>query len=646
MLIDNYFDRTDTSKHYEQHLFRVGAGLQSAEMNEIQQYGISRVKSIGDALFKDGDIVRDCAALVDPDTGAVALAGGALYLRGMVRGITPATFTIPTDVVVEIGVRLVETVITELEDPTLRDPAPGTHNYQEPGAARLKIEAVWGWNGDGADGDFYGVYTVEHGVLLQKEPPPQLDTVTNALARYDRDSAGGNYVVSGFGVSSTWDAATGKLVTLVTEGRARVNGFGIEVPRSVRLVDDMDRDTQSVTAEPRTFTPDANGKMRVNLDNTPLVSINQVRITAEKTVTVSHGAFSGAKDPLPDNAILSLVEVKQGSTTYVNGSDYKLTSGQVDWSLIGAEPAPGSSYTVRYQYQTTAATIEGQDSDGFTVGGAVNGSLVTIDYTFALPRVDAIVLDSDGRVNRIKGVATKYTPAAPAVPATQLKIASVRHSWSGNPVVTQDAVSVMPMSDLQGLRGMVLDLYDLVAQERLRNDIGLAEPAAKRGLFVDPLNNDNLRDAGVMQTAAVFDGELSLPITADVSNAGEFTAPVLLDYTLEVLVEQPYRTGAMKVNPYQAFDPIPARVTLSPEVDFWTETVTTWASAITQRFVVGSGNASFTRTKTTMQLVSSSTQAAQYLRPISVAFKVAGFGPGEQLQSLTFDGIPVTPEAI
>ncbi len=647
MAIDNYYDRTDTSKHYEQHLFRVDRGLQSAELNEIQQYAISRVKSIGDALFKDGDVVRDCAALVDPDSGAVSLAGGALYLRGMVRGIAPAAFTVPTDAVVEIGVRLVETVVTELEDPTLRDPAPGTHNYQEPGAARLKVEAVWAWNGDGAAGDFFGVYTVERGVLLHKEPPPQLDTVTNALARYDRDSAGGNYVVAGFGVSSTWDAATGQLVTLVTEGRARVNGFGVEVPRSVRLVEDMDRDTQTVTAEPRTFAPDASGKMRVNLDNTPLVSINQVRITAEKTLTVTHGAFSGAKDPLPDNAILALVEVKQGATTYVQGTDYKLTSGQVDWSLPGAEPAPGSSYTVTYRYQTTAATVEGQDSTGFTVGGAVSGTLVTIDYTAALPRVDAIVLDSDGRVSRIKGVATKFTPAAPAVPATQLKIATVRHTWGGNPVASQDAVTVMPMSDLQGLRGMVLDLYDLVAQERLRNDIGLAEPAAKRGVFVDPLNNDALRDAGVAQTAAVFNGELTLPIGAAVSNAGaSITAPVLLDYTLEVLVEQPYRTGAMKVNPYQAFDPIPAQVTLSPGVDFWTDTVTAWASAITQRFVVGSGNAASTSTTTKTQLVNSSTQAAQYLRPLSVAFKLSGFGPGERLQSLTFDGIPVTPEAI
>lgn len=647
MALDNFYDRTDPAKNYERHLFRAGYGLQSAELNEIQQAAISRVQSIGDALFKDGDIIKDCACLVDADTGEVTLNGGALYLRGMVRGIAPASFVVPTDRSLAIGVRLVETTVTELEDPALRDPAVGTRNYQEPGAARLKVEAVWGWEGDGGEGDFFAVYTVENGILLSKEPPPQLDSVTQTLARYDRDSAGGNYVINGFVVSATYDADAGKLVTLVSEGRARVNGFGVDVPRSVRMVEDMDRDLQAVTAEPRTFTPDGQGKMRINVDNSPLVSIDQVRITAEKTVTVVHGAFSGAKDPLPDNAVLTIVEVKQGATTYVNGTDYKLTSGQVDWSLTGAEPAPGSSYTVKYQYQTTGATIEGQDATGFTVSGAVSGTLVTVDYRFSLPRIDAIVLDQEGRVIRIKGVASQYAPAAPAVPATQLKIATLHHTWAGDPVVTQDAVVVMPMDELQGLRGMVLDLFDLVAQERLRNDIGLAEPAAKRGVFVDPLNNDNLRDAGVAQTAAVLNGELMLPIDAAISQVGaSITAPVMLDYTLEALVEQPNRTGSLKVNPYQAFDPMPAKVTLTPDVDFWTETNVTWRSPITQRFVQGSGNASWTSSSTGVQLVSSNTQAAQFLRPIQVQFKISGFDPGEQLQTLTFDGITVTPEAL
>lgn len=446
MALDNFYDRTDPSKNYEKHLFRAGYGLQSAELNELQETSIARLKSVGDALFKDGDIVKDAACLVDQDSGLTTLNGGALYIRGMVRGVAPASFTIPVDEIIAVGVRLISTEVTELEDPSLRDPAVGTRNYQEPGAGRLEVEAIWGWDGDGGEGDFFAVYTVEFGILLNKAPPPQLDSVTNAIARYDRDSAGGRYVISGFGVSAEFNSATSKLITLITEGRARVNGYGVDVPRGLRIVEDMDRDTKSILAEPKTFTPDGSGNMRVNLDYSPVVSLDQVRITAEKTVTVTHGAFSGAKDPLPDNSILSLVEVKQGATTYVQGTDYKLTSGQVDWSLVGAEPAPGSTYTVKYQYQTTNATVTGLDSTGFTVSGAVSGTLVTIDYTFALPRIDAIVLDAEGRATRIKGVASQFSPAAPAIPSTELQIATIYHTWADDPIVTQDAVVVMPMS--------------------------------------------------------------------------------------------------------------------------------------------------------------------------------------------------------
>lgn len=646
MTIDNYYDRTDPSKKYEKHLFRAGYGLQSAEQNEIQEHAISRIKGIGDALFKDGDIVSDCACLVNDATGLVKLNAGTLYLRGAVRGVAPAEFAIPTDQTVYIGIRLIETIITELEDPSLTNPATGTRGYGEPGAARLKVEPVWGWPGDGIDAEFYAVYTAENGILLNKEPPPQLDSVTNALARYDRDSAGGAYVVSGLSVTATYDSVAGKVTTLVSEGRARVNGYAVDIPRSVRVVEDSDMDTLAVVGEPRTFSPDGSGKMRINTDNSPLVSVDQVRITAEKTVTLTHGAFSGAQDPMPDNSILSIQSVSQGATTYTQGTDYKLTSGKVDWSLTGAEPAPGSQYSVIYRYQTTSATVDGIDSTGFTVSGAVAGTIVTTDYHFALPRIDAITLDEDGQVSRIKGAASQYNPAAPSVPAAQLRIASLRHTWSGNPVVTQDAVVVMPMDRLQGLSSMVIDLYDLVAQERLRNDVSLTDPAAKRGVFVDPFINDNQRDAGAEQNAAIVDGVMMLPISDTVHQVGAITAPVTLDYTLEPIIEQVNKTGSIKINPYQAFDPIPARVTLKPAVDQWTVVNTTWASPVTRRFVVGSGNASSTSQSTSSEILASKTADSQFMRSIQVQFSVAGFGPGEQLQTMTIDGIAVTPEVI
>lgn len=653
--LDDYYNRFDPAKKFEKHLIRAGRGVQSAEINEIQDNLLTRQKRLGDVLLSDGDIISDCQCVVDHITGAVQLEAGSLYITGAVRDVPAAAFTVAVNTVVVIGIRLTETVITELEDPTLRDPATGTRNYDEPGAARLRLSIAWGYEGDGGTGAFFPVYTVENGYLLSKEPPPTLDGVTNAIARYDRDSAGGNYIINGLSTTATYDRPNGKVIVLVTEGRARVNGFPTDLSRGLRIVYDADPDTKAIIAEPRTYTP-VTGSMRVELDNPPLLGIDEVRYTRQTVETVTRGAVAGSRDPLANNSILTLVAVNQGGTwngtAFVGGTNYtvgtnvKLTSGEVDWSLAGAEPAPGSTYTAVYQHQTTVgATITGIDDTGFTISGPVEGSLFTVDYTFALPRIDAIVFDQQGRVSRVKGVATQYNPARPSVPDTQLRIAGLSHTWDTDPVVQSDAVVVLPMQELQGLRALVFDLFDLVALERLRTEVSLRDTAAKRGVFVDPFTNDNLRDAGLSQSLAVIDGELVLAIDETVFQMGDgITVPQLLPYTIDVVIEQPYRTGSMLVNPYQAFDPVPPTMRLDPDVDFWTEVVTTWASAVTQRFVRGAGNGVLVTTTSGVS-VAANTQDAQFLRQRYVDFTLTGMGAGEALTALTFDGVAVTPEA-
>src|SRR5699024_1778092 len=103
--------------------------------------------------------------------------------------------------------------------------------------------------------------------------------------------------------------------------------------------------------------------------------ITQVRITAQKQATMVHGTFAGVQDPLPDTSVIEIVAVNQGGTwngtafvggtTYVKDTDYKLTSGKVDWSLPGNEPAPGSTYSVVYRH-ITAVDPTGVDNTGFT----------------------------------------------------------------------------------------------------------------------------------------------------------------------------------------------------------------------------------------------------------------------------------------
>lgn len=644
-MITGYYNRFDSSKEYEEHLFRAGYVLQSAELNEIQTAINTRLKGVGDALFKDGDVIRDAQVIVDATSGIAQCQSGAVYLRGAVRGVPPASLTIPTTGVVAIGVYLQTTDVTELDDPDLRDPAALTRNYQEPGAGRKKVSAAWGYSGDSQAGDFFPVYTAEDGVLRAKEAPPNLDAFAQALARYDRDSAGGSYVVSGMTVQRLDDLPDGRQVYTVSEGRARVNGYGIEQTTARRLIYDASPDLRLINNEPHLSSTVS--AQRINVDRTPINNIAEVTITAEKTVTLTHGGFVGAQDPLPDTSVLQILEVKQGATTYTAGVDYQLTAGKVDWSLGGAEPATGSTYTVKYQYLTNV-TPTLVDDTGFTVEGAVVGTLVLVSYNQKLPRIDRLALTADGEYTWVQGVSADWTPQAPTVPQDMLPLASVYQYWTASTAVTNDSVRVVPMPELAAINGRIDYVLGLVAQQRLEASANLREASQKKGLFTDPFLDDTLRDAGTSQTGAIFEGELTLPVTVNAVTlvSSDITAPTSLAYSLSELLAQLARTSSMKINPYMAFDPIPAAATLTPAVDRWTQVNTTWASSITERITRGWGNVSTTSVSQRVDVLSSQSRPADFLRPIEVRFSVSGFGPNEVLSQLLFDGVAVTPSAL
>lgn len=650
-----YYDRTDSSKNYEKHLFVAGAGLQSAELNEVQDYAINRIQNVANALFKDGDIIRDASINIDQTTGGVVAASGAIYVRGAVRGVAPRSFTVATAGVVTVGIYLEESVVSALEDDALLDPATGTRNYQEPGASRLKVVPVWGWAGERSDADFFPVYEIENGVLRAREAPPAMDGMVQAIARYDRDSSGGTYVVSGMRCQRLPDSATGQQVYSVAEGRARVRGYGVEFAAASRLGVDALPDLRYIDSEPHLATT-ATAQI-VTLDNYPVNNITQVRITAEKTVTMTHGAYAGIMDQLPDSSVLSIQSVKQGATTYVATTDYKLTSGKVDWSPTGAEPATGSTYTVTYRY-ITSVTPDNITNNSVTVSGAVVGSLIMTSYNQSLPRYDRIGVNADGKIIYVTGVSANWNPRVPDLSENVLGLATIYQTWDGNVSVTNDGVRVVPMNEIAALNTRIDFVLGLVAQQRLTGDINLREAGTKKGVFTDPLIDDSQRDSGIAQTGAVFDGILTLPISVSVTlcdnrgaNGFTFLAP-----TDVVTLQQTARTTSMKINPYMAFDPIPATVRLEPSVDRWTDVQTVWTSSITQTiwrgwswnwwWWWGWGWGNWTTTDVSNNLLSTQTIEQGNLRQIDVRFSVSGFGPGERLTALTFDGIDVTSTAV
>lgn len=649
MPLTGYYNRFDAADRYDELLFRAGKGLQSAELNEIQGGLIDRLKRIADAVFKDGAVISGTPPTINSTTINCPLS--LIYLRGAVREVPARSFTIPATGLARVGVYLLDAEITEVQDPDLRDPAVGTRNYTEPGAGRLRVTPTWGREGDGSTGVFYPVWTVIDGQVISQSGTNTGDAFTEALARYDRES-NGSYIVTGLSVTPLGLAA-GVNAFSVKDGTGNIFGYKIDKLASTRLIYAEDPDLELVDAEPDTFTGATGGSATIQLNRFPVESILEVVATLEKTVTLTRGGTSGGQDSLPDVSVLSIQSITHASTTYQTPRDYFLNGDKVDWSPSGGgalEPAPGSTYSVTYRYlsNVTPSAVNLQ-AGTFTVTGAVNGTLVLTDYRWKLPRYDRICIDRDGNFSRVNGISSRFTPLPPSVPSNLLALATIEQRWGLTPRVINDGIRAIPFDQLERMRSLVVDLFDLVALERLRNDISSREPSSKRGVFVDPFLDDDLRDQGLTQTAAIVNGTLQLPIVPTVYQAPDnSTQDWMLPYTEEIILQQTQRTGSSPINPYQAFDPIPAAITLTPAVDRFTVVDTIWTSGVTQQIntwlgATGQFAIQSVTSTTRTELLSESQRPAEFLRQIQINFTLAGFDPGETLTQVLFDGINVTP---
>jgi hypothetical protein len=626
------YDRTPDFPNFTRLLFREDRIAQASEMMEMQSIIEGRGRRVGQMTARDGDRVSGADVLVSPDDETVFLAAGRIYVSGDVRDVTSRTLTdVPMDEDVQIGVRIIRALITEQDEPALLGLHPGSEGEGEPGAGREVETIAWGWNGDGEAGDLYPVYFMRDGVVIDQTPPPNLSGINQAIASYDRD-ANGHYVVRGCRVAAL-GLIGGGWHFAISEGVANINGFKRTRESALRHVQADEPDLRTVTSEPHSFVGTDPNVIKTNYG--PINALSTVLVEKQKTVSITKGTTNSV-DPLPDSSVTSIVSVVQGGTTYVPTTDYVKSGDSVSWAPAGAEPAPGSSYNVTYRY-LAVVTPDASTSRTVTVSGGFDGGSVFISYSYKLPRIDLLCLDQNGNSVYVKGVSAVLRPRRPGAPATLLGLAWITNIWDAAPLVEQVDVRSVTFEELWFYLRRLWTLTDLVALERLKSDIDNREPVAKKGVFVDPLVDDTYRDAGEAQTAAIVEGYMRLAIDPTFYRP-VMTSPIMLDYTPEVIIRQDLVTVCMKINPYMNFSPLPGELQLTPSVDFWTETATEWLSDETREFV-GTQD----RTETVNRLEAERTQRIEFLRQISVSFTIRGMGNGENLSTLTFDGVDVKP---
>lgn len=644
------YDRAGKFPLWDSVITREGHVGQAAEIVEAQTIMQRKVRAIGDLTARDGDRQSGCDVMVDQETGIIKLTSGTVYVSGRVLPVDAATFgTVPMTGAISIGVRLVESFITEQDEPALLGLHPGTPAKSEKGAARGIVTLTWGYAGDGKAGDLYSVYLLMDGVIIDQSPPPSLTGINAQLAVYDFD-ANGHYVVNGCRVSALGKTA-GKQVFSIEEGVANINGFKRSRTTAIRHAEIETSDIFRIPTEIHTFTTNPT---KVILNHGPIATVREVMLEKEVTESVTRGA-SGGDDGLVNTGVTSITSITQGGTTYTVGTDFNKNGDRISWSPPGNEPAIGSTYSVKYRFLGIATPTD-ITHNSLTVAGGVVGGQIQIDYDFRLPRVDIIGLSDSGLPVYIKGISSRSNPLPPMCPKNVLPLALAENNWISEPAIIDIAVPAFTMEKIGRIYNSLINALDLAALERLQRDIDSREPIAKNCVFVDPFQSDRYRDQGAPQTAAVFGGLVRLAIDPSFHSIN-LPAVTLLDWTEEVVVEQALATSCTLINPYQNFNALPASMTINPPVDYWQESATEWASDSAKQLstpvVVSTSNSNSGRTTTTTTTTQTQTvenagqrsEALAFLRPINLTYNIEGFFAGENLKTLTFDSLDIKPQS-
>lgn len=629
------YDRTSARPNDSALIFHEDRFLQGAELNDMQGILGRQTSRIGNLSARDGDRRSGAFIEVKRAAGEVRLGAGEVYVQGDVRPVAEASFSgLDMAGTLVIGVRLISKIITSEDEPGLLGLKPGSEAEGEKGADREEKRLIWGYVGDGGEGQLYPVYTLDGGTPLDQSRPSELSETAQAIALQDVH-ANGNYIVEGCHVTPLGED-DGNQVFSIAAGIANINGFKRTREHALRLAVPEVWDAFQIDGEQHTYDVEPDENYTINLRNGPLDSIVLIQLEKEVTESVTRSATLNGSDPLSNDSVKEIVEIKQGNQVFVKGTDYQLTNDRPDWSLGGGEPDAGSRYTVKYRYRD-AVQPESISAHQVVVTGGRKGGEVLIAYKRRLPRIDLICLNEAGAAVPVTGQSA-VRPVTPPTPSNLLKLATVYNDFDGVPRVENDGTHNFTYDDISALYYRLQQGLDLIALNRLQLNIHDKEPAAKKGMFVDPFVDDRWRDKGEEQNAATRNGMLTLPLAVTTQDL-PLGAVEALPYVVETVVEQPVRTTCKQINRFANHDPFPAKMSLTPASDYWTEVRETWASDVSHR--VFGPQASQT---VEQQVIGVAQQNAEFLRAVEITVEIDGFGDGEILDKVLFDNVDMTPD--
>jgi hypothetical protein len=562
----------EKAKGYYQILAVPGRYIQARELSQLQHLVQLQLRDLANILFKEGAIVEGCQIVIEGNT--VTITSGSVYYNGFIVPVAETVLGITGTGTEIIGVDITEEIVTEEEDPDLRDIYPGGRGYGKPGAHRLKIttQVVL------SPTPTIKLYELKDGALVQHRQATEYSTILNILARRTYDESE-NYLVRGLTTSALL-REDGKADLITAPGKAYVLGYEVSIPSPVINTVNPCTSTRSITDEMHLYQ---SGTTDYALYKQPVASVNVVRANVQVTdYNMVRGATIGGADTIPFNNVLQVIEVKQDTTTYTAGTDYNIVNGNIiDWSPLGAEPNPGTSYTVTFIYQKILVPGEGNDYQVTTdtkgdtiikflptVDNIVDGSYFEVDYDYYLARTDVLYLDKDGNITRLEGEpADVGFNKKPIPPSTSLPLCEIYFPPNSNQLeVTNYNLKRISMPELHELIRRVEMLEYNLALSQLDDPVNLgSSPTDLVGMFSEgcvgytkaDIYHPNWNGAIVPELQAFVPGysevnHVALPVAS--STAQKTQNAYILPYEETIYIEQPKASSSIRVNQYALFE--------------------------------------------------------------------------------------------
>ena len=331
-------------------------------------------------------------------------------------------------------------------------------------------------------------------------------------------------------------------------------------------------------------------------------------------VTSRYYLDSGQRDSFYDHSSIRLIAGQSPPAgpivVYVNhfthaaapgyfSVDSYYSSGISYTDISNYTTASGKYYELRDCLDFRPSVIEGTTTKTFSYSGSPllpkRGSDITATYDYYLPRIDKLILSSDGRYSLLKGDASQ-TPVAPKNNNDSMALFEILYPPYSNDPKRIDFQTIenkrYTMQDIGLLEKRIQNLEYYTSLSLLENDALSKSDASlygrsKNGIITDSFVDFNVVDSNSGDFTAGIDvneGELktstlinSFQLEFDSANSTNYSISGSLLHLASnsnyVLAEQTFATEYISVNPYNVALFI-GNLRLLPQSDVWIDTTT------------------------------------------------------------------------